>query len=55
MRTSALATGLAALALSGAALAQQPLSVGGVVARPGEKASGYLEIPAAGDTAPASR
>ena len=33
------------LACTGLASAQAPLAVGGVTARPGEKASGYIEVP----------
>jgi len=42
---------LATLAGAGPGLAQQaPLAIGGVTARPGERASGYLEVPAAADS-----
>jgi len=50
MRRAAL-RGMSCLFLATPLLAQQPLTVGPITARPGEKASGYLEVPAGVDAA----
>jgi len=42
---------MAVIAGTGSIAAQAPLTVGGITARPGEKRSGFIEIPAARDSA----
>jgi predicted deacylase len=49
MTRNPLLPGALLLCLSGAAVAQTPLAVGPVVAKPGEAASGWLEIPDGSD------
>jgi predicted deacylase len=44
------AIALAALAVAAAAAGQEPLRVGTITARPGEKASGWLDVPDGADT-----